>query len=119
MGESKPVWLEEWQIYDDERGGICVAGRPNNTVVPCDVRLRSEQDMRLIAAAPALVRALLRIEWSKDDWTTRNIGVCPRCRLELNKDWPGHASGCQLDAALTAAGLDTQAKRDAIREAMK
>lgn len=47
-------------------------------------------------AEPALVRALLKVEWGDE----------------------GHAAGCPVDAALTAAGLATQEQRNEARASL-
>ena len=76
-----------------------------------------EQSARLAAAAPALVRALLMVEWGgldRDYYDTDElIVVCPCCEEPAR-----HARDCELDAALTAAGLATQEERDAARREM-
>ena len=89
--------------------------------------------------AQQLVAALLAVEWTErlDCMECGRQARCPACdelgpgpiatltRNATNTGWDhgsrpaAHAPGCPLDAALTAAGLDTQEKRDAAREKMR
>ena len=64
----------------------------------------SEERAQLAAAAPAVVLALLDVEFDAD-------GNCPHC-WKLGKHDEGN---CTTDDALTLAGLDTRDKRDALR----
>lgn len=67
---------------------------------------------QLFAAAPTLLRALVAVEWSGDlEWPE-----CPECRR--SKGGGAHRLDCRLDAALTAAGLETQEQRDAVRRSI-
>lgn len=59
----------------------------------------------LIAAAPALARALCRVEWPG--------GYCGECESE--RFYGGHAPDCPLDAALTAAGLTAEDREEVRR----
>jgi hypothetical protein len=74
---------------------------------------------RLIAAAPALARALLSVEWEGDD-----SRFCPDCGgMSPSDPYPqghsvGHADSCALSRALTDAGFATRASRDAARKLM-
>ena len=67
-------------------------------------------------ASERLTGALLAVEWAGVR------GTCPRCAGcradESAPDFAAHGHDCGLDAALTAAGLDTQVKRDAERTEM-
>jgi hypothetical protein len=54
--------------------------------------------------AGSLLRAVLAFEWID------GVG-CATCRGTRGH----HGQDCQVDAALTATGLETQAKRDAVR----
>ena len=67
------------------------------------------------AAAPAMVRVLVELEWNGEDG-------CPMCWQDhrepsvLASLGGPHDDGCALDAALTSAGLPDQASRDKLRE---
>ncbi len=59
---------------------------------------RTEGDLYLMAAAPAMLAALEAVEWVYD---TGLVGYwCPDCENEKEK---GHADDCQLAAALKLA----------------
>lgn len=127
MNKTKP-WIETWAIGHN---GVHVAKNRHEEVVQTDsgVYLRdtgvhwdsevdheTHPDMRLIAAAPALVRALLVAEYAdtSDGEYTARCGVC---------EWGGydgkyHRPDCILDAALTDAGLPPLL-RDAARAEIK
>jgi hypothetical protein len=70
-----------------------------------------EVDARLIAAAPAMARALAMVEW--EGWNDHD--ECPYCGEVPQL---GHGPACVLDAALTQAGL-SPADREAVRKAGK
>lgn len=100
---SKP-WTENWR-----------AERPRDSLEEDG----STCNVELAAAAPALVRALLAVEWAEYEYSvddgdgymdsiTRE--QCPACG-----DRQVHEATCSLDAALKAAGLPDQASRDAAR----
>lgn len=137
---SLPPWLETWAVEDDEQGGVRAEGAPydrghgcfTNSVVITDSGhyTRRMADQYLIAAAPALVRALLIAEWNSGFFpdssgclnVTHSSGsvtvlppFCPVCRERDGQ----HATPCAVDAALTAAGLPDQASRDEARAAIK
>ena len=63
----------------------------------------------LIAAAPALARALCRVEWNV--WGDCDV-LCPCCCAPRLR---GHAADCPLDAALTAAGLSAEDREEVRR----
>jgi hypothetical protein len=76
----------------------------------------------LAAAAPAMVRVLVDLEWSTE--LVEEIISCPECgqwppyggfHSSISADRYGHKN-CPLDAALTAAGLPDQVSRDRLRE---
>lgn len=92
-----------------------------------------ESRARLAAAAPALVRALLDAEHASLETDDGSVTGCPTCGAPLWEPRPehlvngqtrcwvhidNHKPDCIVDAALTAAGLATQAERDAVREEM-
>jgi hypothetical protein len=104
---SKP-WLETWQLADDGDDAALVAV---SGALACHAPDRDR--LRLAAAAPALVRALLGVEWQHGDRLN-----CPACVGSGLAAIIGHSTYCLLDAALTAAGLDTQEKRDEARREM-
>lgn len=99
---SEP-WLETWHvgsagyIYDEpDESKSCIA------IALMFTNSRGEAT-RLVAAAPDMCRALLRIE--KQDGPHH----CSCCLLQNE---PG---GCWLNEALTKCGLATQEQRDAAR----
>jgi hypothetical protein len=69
--------------------------------------------IRLAAAAPAIVRALLVVEWA--GWVRNELEDLPSCPHCLNVRGH-HDLGCYVDAALTAAGLTDQKSRDEARK---
>jgi hypothetical protein len=102
---SKP-WLEEWEPGDGDM--TCVYSPTRNVSL-----LMERDDARLIAAAPALVRALLAVELTVV--RLGDIGPVSACRWSAHAE-AIHKPGCSVDAALTAAGLPDQASRDEARE---
>jgi hypothetical protein len=128
------VFLENWQLHrgDDGDGNDGWYIGPDGEH-PRPVRAwvsegwrgidEPEETARLASAAPAMVRVLLRCEWGD---------ACPECGVPrgaycdeathesgMPYDVPGterhDPDGCQLDAALTAAGFPDQTSRDAAR----
>lgn len=86
----------------------------------------------LLALAEQMTRALLEAEWNDDDdYYGPRCPNCGSCRHEIDRVFPvslaKHSAGyhgtpervakeaCRLDAALTAAGLQTAESRDAAR----
>ena len=111
---DKPVWMEEWAY--DHVAGPTIDGDAAWSRGPSDERIR------MCAAAPALVRALLAVEWRGVQ--VGNVHHCPGCRgaERHGRDYDGENIGdgaCQLDAALTLAGFPTQASRDEARRVMR
>jgi hypothetical protein len=98
---SKPIYLETWRVFAD--GSVTVA-RPDGLLewIDGDDEGRAE----LAAAAPTMVRALLRHEIDRDGMYTCCFG------RETPDD---HAYDCDVDAALTAAGFPDAASRDEAR----
>jgi hypothetical protein len=84
-----------WSHYVDE------VGECRNTVAS----VHSPEDARLIAAAPDMARALVRTEW-------RSFAAfeerCSHCGM---RPTAGHMSFCDLDMALTKAGIDDAERR--------
>lgn len=84
----------------------------------------SDEEGALAAAAPALARALCRVEWGSfrdiSDYGTREE-VCPACCCHVRRFARasvvvgGHAANCPLDAALTAAGLTAEDREEVRR----
>jgi hypothetical protein len=120
---TKSVWMENWEA-DCSECCPCVRNvEPDGMRLSClaathyydvDIDAASEEAkarMRLAAAAPALLRELLKVEWS----CGHHDDSCPRCWFEIDAGREIHAPGCSLDAALTAAGLETQEQRDEAR----
>lgn len=116
MSERKP-WTEEWSL------GSRVLGR--ETLVFCEsqaaslmletyamTRFREEGEAlmsaraRLAAAAPAMARLLLELEWSA---RVAGFPACPSCEgvePEVGSPWDdGHAVDCHLVAVLRLAGV--------------
>jgi hypothetical protein len=109
MGE---VYLEEWRISMREPG-LHIAATDS------DISLRglSSEQVKLIGAAPEMVRALLSAEW----FTGYDETQCPSCRETQYDGHPrfGHSSICPLDVALVLAGFSDQASRDEARRRMR
>jgi hypothetical protein len=138
---DKPVWMERWEYCLDNARDVgiphyVVAVERSGIADRWSLRIRTTLDSadnedvaRLAAAAPALVRALLSTEWAR--YSEHDPPeYCAACR----RPGPAHADGypvhevlkdagflerCPVDAALTLAGFDTQASRDAARERMR
>lgn len=86
------------------------------TVPPKVLAWAADEIERLDAVNGKLVRALLSVEWSGDD-----EDECPSCHSKLHEGHYQHERPdrrCELDAALSSAGLDTTAKRDEARAEM-
>ena len=92
-GRTSAPWLEEWEAAPEEEW--VTWGRVG------------ERRARLAAAAPALVRALLVVEWAGQG--RAGCAECGECRIDP------HDRECPVDIALTAAGLATQVERDKAR----
>jgi hypothetical protein len=116
----KPVWEERWDedggdidLLGEEDGAVIVVGRIGR-FFPTGLSSNSSGGRsNLAAAAPAMARALCISEWvTSHELTTREGEVleCSWCAQEE------HTAYCALDQALTAAGLDAEA-REAAREA--
>jgi hypothetical protein len=130
---DKPVYLEAWVPIDDGHTIVIDDGmsRWNFTGMQigefhCDEQpidcMRDCARGNLAAAAPALVRALLAVEWGGYD-RDMSTGACPDCPAldspEPNKKHDAgwrHGAGCLVDNALTAAGFPDQASRDEARK---
>lgn len=94
--DTKKPWLVDGEVLDDWTSRWVHPSRLDyNGAVALD---------RLIRAAPALARALCRIEWPE--------GYCGECRAERPY---GHQPGCGVDAALTAAGLSHEDRMEVRR----
>lgn len=115
-------WLESWEhISGAWPDNVTIKGNGRERVA--DV-WHGNDSSALIAAAPLLVRELIRAEWSAGE----TGGECPAC--DGSRPSPGgsfsisaeprlgHYAGCDLDAALNAAGLSLSTKRDEIRSAI-
>ena len=127
--EALPVWMEDWR--PEGRLVRLNGGRALFEVYPTPTE-HDEARATIAAAAPPCVRALLTIEWSGHG--PEGHRQCPDCggfepagvksgdRLYyLNREDHSRdpelvgAYACSLDAALTEAGLLTQADRDLAR----
>lgn len=125
MRMSKPVWMETWghdvgnTIWSADTGRHLAqfdgCGPSLDTVEKrqADLATRDER-AKLAAASPAMVRALLRVEWETHGC------LCPDCLgNELSTGpYAGHKSDCCLDQALTAAGFPTRDSREEARRVM-
>lgn len=117
-------WLETWAsvVADFDQVELhCGEGQVHCIPMGC---LRTEQgefdddDLRrakIIAGAPAMVRALLRLEYGGSfTWPNgQTLGACHECHATENEE--DHLRFCRVDAALTQSGLPTKASRDAAR----
>lgn len=122
-------WLETWEVHP--RNGhlvVRVAGFPDDHGVALALDKSHAPRARLAAAAPALVRALLNAEWDGDRFAETPFGdKCPECGGVPREVLPSgrldptlrHHPNCDIDAALTAAGLPDQASRDEARRGMR
>lgn len=99
MSDEKP-WLEEWSASATN------AVRTGRTWLVIDDGVFSPLSTRLIAAAPQLARALALVEDVQLE--------CVVCDQAISQGRP-HKAGRIIDAALTAAGLDTAEKREEAR----
>lgn len=121
---SKP-WLDAWtrRHPDDvtdctpqmvDGGDVCIEVHP----LPQDEGAQNAA-ANLVAAAPALARALLMLETcGRGGWDSWDGGMCPTC-YQVDPARHGHRAACQLDAALTAAGLPHGSRDDARTEPYK
>lgn len=106
---KEPVWMEDWETDGDRivfgPDGLWLQTTAMHPGPPGCVA-------KLAAAAPALVRALLPLEWSGcDNWGAQ--GQCPECGHDID-----HTKTCSIDAALVGAGFPDAASRDAAREVL-
>ncbi len=97
-------WEETWHMDPNE-------GAPVITTGPDGFRgtFDEEDAARLAAAAPAMARLLLKLEWLWREGSERHR--CPSCDGEAthaSKPWRGgHAPDCELATVLRAAGVLT------------
>lgn len=121
---TKP-WLDTWEPFDAMGPKVTVLCPPyadHERLSEDEYMARQRARVQLAAAAPALVRALLAVEWKEDERRPGHDGrTCPAC---LGRQWTDgsparHDADCPVDAALRQAGLETQAERDAAREEMR
>lgn len=73
----------------------------------------NDETASLIAAAPAMVRALLAVEWSVGD--PGRYPMCQECAASQAMPGDLHMDDCAIDSALSAAGFPTQDSRIAAR----
>lgn len=95
------VWEECWLTEEGDvitsRGEVVLEENPDADKVVREARAT------LAAAAPAMARILLALEWSAEipvAYDSYQNG-CPSCRSIADK----HEPGCALDAALRQAGV--------------
>lgn len=137
---EKPVFLEDWHVvsyegpcndpksirndYDRQKrhgASVCMGverkgGDPHECLATMTASSEEHAVARakLVASAPALVRALLPMEFAGEDLAgDRECWYC--CASESEGR---HNGGCHLDAALTLAGFPDAASRDAARARM-
>lgn len=123
---TSAAWLEEWEATCGPFDATLGRKQPDTTIrhvfahVPREVEgpTAYESRARLAAAAPDLVRALLRAEWNgaRHDLVEK---VCPDCGAYAGwaTDSHKHHARCDLDAALRKAGFPTaRGRADARRE---
>lgn len=123
---TKPVWMETWKSEDASItfhttfDHVRLRREPGERVTPYDLDVQEQaflslapERARLAAWAPAMVRALLEVEWGDPEFG------CRKCCATITFDGRVHARGCDLDAALTAVGLSTQQQRDEAREMIR
>lgn len=108
------VWDEEWE-QQGEMGRCFVfeAGpKPDRTIVEVwpsgGGKDQAYEVAKLAAAAPAMARLLLRLEWPEPASDSQPV-VCHFCRREHpDEDRPGpeaHAPDCAWVAVMRAAGV--------------
>lgn len=122
MKISSLVWLENWSAD----AGVVAPGNAAalvTDVVPGQVlrvadffneSTEANDRAHLAALAPRMARVLVGREWAVEGLDYRTCAVCGG-----EPNHPGHITGCQLDAMLTAIGLPDQASREAVRAEMK
>lgn len=140
MSDRAKPWLETWEQDDDAGMRVMVADTDEQVARVFDGGERAAFSRRmsladqelglarslLAAAAPALARALCRVEWGSyrdiTDYESQEE-VCPACDcppVTITNRYGvvtpgGHAPDCPLDAALTAAGLATEDREEVRR----
>lgn len=137
VAEHSPLWLVIDTGAKTKDGHALVYSAMSHLAPAPDAPCRDElvkrgvDRVKLAAAAPALVRALLAAEWYPENWSvgptdspTREFQGpwCPVCEAEVGNPFPGdrkHQPDCTTELALKAAGLPDQASRDAAREMMR
>lgn len=121
LATAPPPWLREtWRTQEfrirgelvTQEGVACLQVVTGSGAEPHAVYNVCRGHEHIIAAAPALGRALLHVEWVDND----DVQVCGAC--EAREADGHHMPGCPVDGALTAAGLETQEQRDRARRAM-
>ena len=116
MSDRAKPWLSAWSTFYEHPA---LLGHEANHVA-CFAGPAGAASARLAAAAPALARALCRLEAvpvSADDvdWgPSDNWHKCLCCYLMPRLHF-GHKPGCHLDAALTAAGLSAEDREEVRR----
>jgi hypothetical protein len=101
---DKPAYLETWSLRED---GLIDDGADREHGL-------SVEQKRLVAAAPALVRALLMVEWGMLEYedSEPGNGECPACGMP---EAARHENWCDIDRALVQAGFAIQAEREGAR----
>lgn len=119
--EEKPVWMQAWHA---EVKGVFMPARvytaDGEVVAEVLGGSRRESFAALLAAAPALMRALLLAEWPYVEADEGCVGAqCQGCEAICGPHIFVHLPDCPVDVVLTAAGFPDQASRDAARERMR
>lgn len=95
MRYDKP-WDETWHV-----GQLGVEDEDGVPVLADVFEVFGDDDARLAAAAPDLVRALLATEWIYQGHETGER-ECPWC---MSEEWQSHDPACVRQAALRKAGV--------------
>lgn len=121
IDEPRPPWSQEWEMepcfertLDEDVPAYVNDALISRELLSTGGASHLDNDERnavakLAAAAPALARALCLVEW---EGRYSDLRCCPWCGAASPA---AHDDRCELDAALTSAGLDAAA-REAVRK---
>jgi|SRR5882762_2583729 len=112
-------WLETWVVSESdsdcapyyEGTGVLIDADNGCVFLPSFSVFPNREQAIFVAAAPEMCRALLAVEWGG----TGNYGSCAACP-DCGGEGHRHESDCDLDTAITKAGLPDQESRDAARK---